>query len=582
MTNSFSPDFSDNKTLEKYSSAYTLSDMEIFIFPELFYPLVLANIMSPVIWEWRDDPWFRDMHRKNFISRANRIKQFIIDNYIFNLDLETWGLTTKETELARFGDFFDTELLKQSNALFGYEGDRYYFSIDIRRHFGLDKYESSAIPYWKTETVEAMTAFRYKEHYTTGAGECVSLAALYAAAMFIVGGIPLEKIFMMATPLHSQNFIDEKDGLLTNNRRIMTKNMWFNGTSLSGKARRALENEKVTIVSHITGHIHTVYDRATIDRDAYTAFSGKLRNFVKSNLTPAIFINFLRFKSEYKCLFQYHWLRTGTSHYITLEKLFEYEHSLKASMNEETRDKLLAEVDAEEFQYDPVPGKVMLNDVEEFLKKHKDSDLQVIEKEFTKNFPTEHTDCVSRMFSDLKEFLVTEPRLPSAERDFMPEIHPEISVTDSRDEIIGQIRDLAGVSEMALLSLYAYRDMASTDWRPFVKAAIERNPVCHAALAGKSAEEIYSIINALTNASIYDSGRMAQPDEVWNFGRGDGAEKAFLMADAIVHNDPGAEVNIVLAGEVVTIWYIGKEFNFISSKGHISKISIRGNDYSVI
>ena len=582
MTNPFSPDFSDRKTLEKYSSAYTLSDMEIFIFPDLFYPLVLANIMSPVIWKWRDDPWFRDMHKKNFVSKANRIKQFIIDNYIFNLDLETWGLTTKETELARFSDFFDTELLKQSNALFGYEGDKYYFSIDIRRHFGLDKYDTSAIPYWKTETVEAMTAFRYKEHYTTGAGECVSLAALYAAAMFIVGGIPLEKIFMMATPLHSQNFIDEKDGLLTNNRRIMTKNMWFNGTSLSGKARRALENEKVTIVSHITGHIHTVYDMATIDRDAYIEFSGKLRNFIRSNLTPAIFINFLRFKSEYKCLFQYHYLRTGTSHYIPLEKLFEYEHSLKASMNEETRDKLLAEVDSEEFQYDPVSGKVMLNEVEEFIKKHKDSDLHMIEEEFTKNFPTDHPDCVKRMFADLKEFIITEPRLPSADRKFVPEIPPQISVNDSRDEIIRHICDLSGVSEMALLSLYAYREMTLTDWRPFVKAAIERNPVCHAALERKSPEEIYGIISGLTNDSIYDSGRLAQPDEVWNFGRGDGAEKVFLMADAIIHNDPGADVTIMLAGEIITLWYDVKEFNFSSSKGHIRKIRIKGNDYSVI
>ncbi len=39
----FSADFSDKKTLEKYSSAFTLSDMEIFIFPELFYPLVLGK-----------------------------------------------------------------------------------------------------------------------------------------------------------------------------------------------------------------------------------------------------------------------------------------------------------------------------------------------------------------------------------------------------------------------------------------------------------------------------------------------------------------------------------------------------------
>ena len=65
--------------------------------------------------------------------------------------------------------------LKQSNALFGYEGDKYYFDIDIRKHFGLDKFDSDIIPYWKTETIEAMTAFRHKDTFTTGAGECVSL-----------------------------------------------------------------------------------------------------------------------------------------------------------------------------------------------------------------------------------------------------------------------------------------------------------------------------------------------------------------------------------------------------------------------
>lgn len=581
MTKRIAPDFSDKKTLEKYSSAYTLSDMEIFIFPELFYPLVLANIMSPVIWQWREDPWFREMHRKNFISKANRIKQFIIDNYIFNLDLETWGLTDKEKETGRFSDFFDIEILKQSNALFGYEGDKYYFDIDIRRHFGLDKFNTSAIPYWKTETVEAMTAFRHKEHYTTGAGECVSLAALYAAAMFIVGEVPLEKIFMMATPLHSQNYIDEKDGLMTNNRRIMTRNMWFNGTSLSGKARRALENEKVTIVSHITGHIHTVFETATIDREAYNAFAEKLRDFVKSTLTPAIFINFLRFKSEYKCLFQYHYLRTGISHYITLEKLFEYEHSSKSGMNEETRDKLLAEVDPEEFLYDPVPGKIMLNDVEKFLKSHKDADLQVLEAEFNREFHTEHTDCVSRMFRDIQGFIITEPRLPTTDKKFVPEVYPRIALTDSREEIIEKIRDLAAVSEMAMLTLYAFREMETTDWRPYLKAAIERNPVCHDPLKGKSADEIYSIILNIVNESVYDSGRMAQPDEVWNFGRGDGAEKAFLMADALVFNDPAAEIVVSLHDDRAILGYNGKDYSFVTEKGHSKKIVIKGNSYKV-
>ena len=49
--------------LEEVSSAYTLSDMEIFVFPSLFYPLVYANIMSPVIWAWRDDPWFENFEK---------------------------------------------------------------------------------------------------------------------------------------------------------------------------------------------------------------------------------------------------------------------------------------------------------------------------------------------------------------------------------------------------------------------------------------------------------------------------------------------------------------------------------------
>ena len=35
----------EKNNAEKYSSAISLSDMEIFIFPELLYSLVLSNIM---------------------------------------------------------------------------------------------------------------------------------------------------------------------------------------------------------------------------------------------------------------------------------------------------------------------------------------------------------------------------------------------------------------------------------------------------------------------------------------------------------------------------------------------------------
>ncbi len=226
------------RDLERKSAAVTLSDMEVFIFPELMYSLVLANIMSPRIWEWRSDPWFSDIEGMTPYRRITRLKQYIMDNYAFNLDLNTWGLTTKEREIARFNRWVTPEALAQSNALFGYEGDKYYFDIDIRTHFGLDQYEGDTIPYWKTETVEAMDAFRHKPAYATGAGECVSLGALYAAALFIVARIPLSDIYLMATPAHIRRTSSTRapECFTNNRRRLVTKNMWFNGTALSAQA----------------------------------------------------------------------------------------------------------------------------------------------------------------------------------------------------------------------------------------------------------------------------------------------------------------------------------------------------------
>ncbi len=574
-------DFSDLRNLEKYSSAFTLSDMEIFIFPELYYPLVLANIMSPIIWTWRDDPWFKDIEKKSFIQKINRIKQFIIQNYVFNLDLSTWGLTTKPRELERFSSFFDLDLLKQSNALFGYEGDKYYFDIDIRKHFGLDRYNSDVIPYWKTETVEAMTAFRFKDNFTTGAGECVSLSALYAAAMFIVGRIPLNKIFLIATPLHSQNFIIEKDGLLTNNRRIVTKNMWFNGTSLSARARRALEKEKVTIVSHVSGYIHTLYPEATIDKKAYDLFSEKLRSFLKTDLDSQIFINFLRFKSKYKSLFQYKCLLSGEQRYILLEKLFEYEHSSKFNFSAETREQLINEIDGDDFHLSPIQEKIMLNDIENVLANGNGKDLEEMEKAFVRCAGQEHAEMIRNMFTEISSFLNTDPRLPSDDKIHLPSRAPLISTTDSREEIMESIISSASSLETSDLALYIYRQMDLIDWLPFVKAAVERNPVCFTDLHGMEAKDLYGMLAEMPDESIYDRNRLALPDEVWNFKRGDGIEKAILMADFILNRDRNGSVKIEIDNSKITLQYNTDVYQFTSGKKFRKSIYLKDRSYKI-
>lgn len=405
---------------EEKSSAVTLSDMEIFIFPALMYSLVLANILSPRLWKWRDLAWFDGIRTLRPKKRLQRLRQHIMDHYVFNLDLETWGLTTQQRELARFAPFLSPEEIARSNALFGYQGDVYYYDIDIRRHFGLDNYSTDTIPYWKTETVEAMDAFSRKNPAGTGAGECVSLAGLYAAAAFVVCGLPLEDIYLMATPLHSQNFIDVDSGILTNNRRLVTKAMWANGTVISRQARRALEHERVTIVSHVSGHIHLLYPEATIDPAAYARFSRRLTDY----LTPP---------------------------------------------------------------------------------------------------------------ADAPDRRLVVPRLPDPSRVRFDRADAPLDLTPEmeRAEIVQRLAALRTANRAAALAPYAGRELAQTEAAPFIRAALARNPVSKGARLAD--------IAALGDASVYDGpSRLAQPDEVWNFGTGDGLEKCLLAANAL----GGTEIRI--------------------------------------
>ena len=411
------------KTLsfEEKSAAATLSDMEIFIFPELMYALVLANILSPRLWAWRDLDWFADIRDMRPKKRLQRLRQHIMDHYTFNLDLETWGLTTQERELARFAPFLSPEEISRSNALFGYHGDAYYYDIDIRRHFGLDRYTSNVIPYWKTETLEAMDAFRRKPGHTVGAGECVSLAGLYAAAAFVVCGLPLESVYLMATPLHSQNFIDADTGILTNNRRLLTKAMWANGTVISQQARRALEHERVTIVSHLSGYIHLLYPDATIDPAVYDDFSQKIKTFL---VPPA----------------------------------------------------------------------------------------------------------------DAPDQRLVVPRLPDAGR---VTFHPaEAPLTLTPDLDYAAVADLLQArradNRTAALAPYAAHALGETEAAPFVHAALTRSPVSKTALRDMPPDHVLARLAELDDESIYDgSSRLAQPDEVWNFGTGDGLEKCLLAANIL-------------------------------------------------
>ena len=115
--------------------------------------------------------------------------------------------------------------------------------------------------------------------------------------------------------------------------------------------------------------------------------------------------------------------------------------------------------------------------------------------------------------------------------------------------------------------------MQSCDWRPFIKAAVERNPVSVQMVDSKSIEEVYHWLQQMDSISIYDDKRLAQPDELANYGTGDGLEKAFLLANVIHQKSPQQDIRITVDNDAVVLKGSG-EYRFASDKCLRKAISI--------
>ena len=72
----------------------------------------------------------------------------------------------------------------------------------------------------------------------------------------------------------------------------------------------------------------------------------------------------------------------------------------------------------------------------------------------------------------------------------------------------------------------------------------------------------------MPSESIYDDpGRLAHPDEVWNYGRGDGVEKAVVLANVLHQRRPTEALLFAVEPQRVLLKCGDDEFRFDSSKG---------------
>ena len=172
-----------------------------------------------------------------------------------------------------------------------------------------------------------------------------------------------------------------------------------------------------------------------------------------------IFINFLRFKSKYKTLFQYRCDCSGMIKYVSLEKMFEYEHTSKFNVSSETRGSLLKDIEGDDFHLSPIQWKIMLNDIEAILDKHSGKSLKEIENEFIRKTGTQYEEVIQDMFKELNDFIFTDPKIPDQDKNYTVTDRLDIKTEDSREEIINLITSQQENSETARLSLYVFRDM---------------------------------------------------------------------------------------------------------------------------
>jgi thiol-disulfide isomerase/thioredoxin len=388
---------------------------------------------------------------------------------------------------------------------------------------------------------------------------------------------------MVLTPLHSQNFLDIEDGVITNNRRLVTKSMWFNGTELSNKAQRAIRNEQITIVANNTGFVHCFYPDATIDKNIYQKFTEKLRDFLCSPLDITAMASFLRGNLDYQQYFQFCKDCHGSARFIKAETLFHYENQSRFRIADATHEKLLAEAGEEDFSSTPYPGRIRCDQFKELVKAKMPDIKTEAGRKILADFFAEYIPDSAKLVQSIFDFLNIAPKLPAVEKKYTAFEPLKISTDMSREEIVKYLTGIRDKNITADLAFYAFRDMASCDWQPFIKAALERSPVSIDATKDMTIAQVFDWLAAMPNVSIYDnsrldstgSPRLAQPDEVANYKTGDGIEKAFTLANIIHSRDTKKEITIKIDNDKVVV-EAGTRFEFTSAKKFQKNIIIRG------
>lgn len=249
------PETNDKKQtelVEEYSRSTSLTVFEIHrAAAEIIPGYLLANMMSPALWKWRET---RPMHdgEGNLRGTNRRLKdlQREFHWYTFTNDMskpggDYWGLLNFDDEEKRLGKEFIQTIRKDYD-----ETLNYLLTLDSESQFGQivlqDFYKQGFFPRLKNETIEGMNAYQRICPMGKGSGKCVALAMLWASSLAVCSRFPLDQIIVVANKAHLFVFLDDGENVnLFNNAK------WYNHTRINNDSELAVQAKAVSTGSDV-------------------------------------------------------------------------------------------------------------------------------------------------------------------------------------------------------------------------------------------------------------------------------------------------------------------------------------------
>ncbi len=280
-----------NEKLKKLSAAVSLTVLEIDFYPnELIPAFLLANLMSPALWSWRDEKkaGSDDGILYSPKNRLNQIQRFFHRYTFTNIAGEPggdpWGLLNFAEEEKRFGSEFVQKIRAEYDATF-----RKLLAENPESQFGQiineDYYKKGFFPRLKNETLEVMNAFASVNDEGKRSGKCIGLGMLWAAALVVWGRFPLDRIIITGNRAHLFVFLDDDDGHLLNNTKWFSSTRINNQSELSEFVRVVASSAETTFFYNPElGMCHCTTRTSQIPQQQITNIYASIGGFVSNQL----------------------------------------------------------------------------------------------------------------------------------------------------------------------------------------------------------------------------------------------------------------------------------------------------------